>query len=81
MTDTASYGLYGLGTMGGALALTILDNGSGLHVSKFEKEAQGEGLADKLTGADSPADMVKAMPDPACDHYDGPMGEIGGRDD
>ncbi len=72
MTDTATLGLYGLGTMGSALALNILDNGFPLYVSNrsadrvpdFLAEAQTQGLAEKLTGADSLADMVKAMPAP-----------------
>lgn len=72
MTDTATLGLYGLGTMGSALALNILDNGFALHVSnrsadevpKFIEEAKGEGLAGNLTGADSLLEMVKAMAPP-----------------
>lgn len=72
MTETATLGLYGLGTMGSALALNILDNGFGLHVSNrsadaigdFLKEAEGEGLAGKLTGADTLEAMVAAMPSP-----------------
>ncbi len=72
MSKTATLGLYGLGTMGSALALNILDNGFGLHVSNrsadavpdFVAEATADGLADKLTGADSLAAMVKAMPAP-----------------
>ena len=72
MTDSATLGLYGLGTMGSALALNILDNGFALYVSNrsagttadFLKEAESDGLAGKLTGADSLVDMVKAMPSP-----------------
>jgi len=72
MNDTATLGLYGLGTMGSALALNILDNGFGLHVSNrsadamyaFLKEAEGDGLAGKLIGAESLAAMVQAMPAP-----------------
>ena len=72
MTQTATLGLYGLGTMGSALALNILDNGFGLHVSNrsadavpaFVDEAKSEGLADKLTGADSLSAMVKGMKAP-----------------
>ena len=72
MSDTATLGLYGLGTMGSALALNILDNGFGLHVSNrsadavpaFVEEAKGEGLADKLHGAESLKAMVKAMDAP-----------------
>ena len=72
MSDTATLGLYGLGTMGSALALNILDKGFGLHVSNrsadavgaFVEEAQGENLAEDLHGADSLNDMVKAMDAP-----------------
>lgn len=72
MPETATLGLYGLGTMGSALALNILDNGFGLHVSnrssdavlEFVKEAGTEGLANKLTGSDSLTAMVDAMPAP-----------------
>ncbi|SLN42990.1 NADP-dependent phosphogluconate dehydrogenase [Pseudooctadecabacter jejudonensis] len=72
MTDTATLGLYGLGTMGSALALNILDKGFGLYVSNrsakavpaFVDEARDEGLAERLTGSDSLEDMVKAMPAP-----------------
>lgn len=69
MTDTATLGLYGLGTMGSALALNILDKGFDLHVSNrsaeavpaFVSEAEAEGLAAGLHGADSLEAMVKAM--------------------
>lgn len=72
MTDTATLGLYGLGTMGSALALNILDNGFPLFVSNrsadavraFVDEAKAEGLADQLSGTDSLEAMVKAMPAP-----------------
>jgi 6-phosphogluconate dehydrogenase len=72
MSDTATLGLYGLGTMGSALALNILDNGFGLHVSNrssdavpdFVAEAEGENLANDLHGADSLEAMVDAMPTP-----------------
>jgi len=72
MTDTATLGLYGLGTMGSALALNILDKGFGLHVSNrsadavpdFAQEAETEGLGDGLHGADSLEEMVSAMPSP-----------------
>ena len=72
MTTTATLGLYGLGTMGSALALNILDKGFALHVSNrsaeavpdFVEEARGEGLAADLHGADSLAGMVKAMDAP-----------------
>jgi 6-phosphogluconate dehydrogenase len=72
MPDTATLGLYGLGTMGSALALNILDNGFALHVSNrssdavplFVEEADADGLAVKLTGSDSLDAMVNAMPAP-----------------
>ncbi len=70
MTDAANLGLYGLGTMGSALALNILDNGYGLAVSNrsaevvpaFVKEAGP--LAAKLSGHDDLAGMVAAMRSP-----------------
>ncbi len=66
----ATLGLYGLGTMGSALALNIAEKGFGLHVAnrtddripEFMDEA-GE-LADRLTGHDDLAAMAKAMPAP-----------------
>ncbi|WP_375281248.1 NADP-dependent phosphogluconate dehydrogenase [Pseudooctadecabacter sp.] len=72
MTTTATLGLYGLGTMGSALALNILDKGFALHVSNrsaeavpdFVEEARGEGLAADLHGAESLEAMVKAMDAP-----------------
>lgn len=72
MTETATLGLYGLGTMGSALALNILDKGFALHVANrspertqaFTHEAQSETLADKLHPADDVAAMVQAMPQP-----------------
>ena len=72
MTELAHLGLYGLGTMGSALALNILDNGFALHVSnrsadvvtEFVAEAEEAGLAEKVTGADSLAAMVAAMQAP-----------------
>ena len=72
MSDTATLGLYGLGTMGSALALNILDNGFGLHVSNrssdavadFVDEAAGENLGSDVHGADSLESMVDAMPTP-----------------
>ena len=72
MTTSATLGLYGLGTMGSALALNILDNGFGLHVTNrsadavqdFVAEAAGEGLEGKLHGAEDLAAMVAAMDAP-----------------
>ncbi len=70
MTDMAHLGLYGLGTMGSALSLNILDNGFALHVANrtaevtadFAKEAGA--LATRLTTHASLADMAKSMPRP-----------------
>ncbi|SMX33547.1 NADP-dependent phosphogluconate dehydrogenase [Octadecabacter ascidiaceicola] len=72
MTDSATLGLYGLGTMGSALSLNILEKGFALHVTnlrpevvgEFQAEAAGAGLAGKLHGADSLKDMVAAMAPP-----------------
>lgn len=72
MIPTATLGLYGLGTMGSALALNILDNGFGLYVSNrtdsvvndFQQEATVAGLADRLTPVHDLGEMVRAMPSP-----------------
>ncbi|NBD30011.1 MAG: NADP-dependent phosphogluconate dehydrogenase [Alphaproteobacteria bacterium] len=72
MTETATLGLYGLGTMGSALALNILDNGFALHVSNrsdevvdaFGEEAATAGLADRLSAHHDLDAMVRAMPAP-----------------
>jgi len=72
MTDTATLGLFGLGTMGSALSLNILENGFALHVTNrevemvhdFVQEAKDDGLAENLHPSDSLEDMVKAMPTP-----------------
>ena len=70
MTELANLGLYGLGTMGSALALNILDNGFALNVANRSKDvteafvAEAGDLAAKLTAHDSLADMVKNMPAP-----------------
>ncbi|KAA9008156.1 NADP-dependent phosphogluconate dehydrogenase [Histidinibacterium aquaticum] len=67
---TPSLGLYGLGTMGSALALNILDNGYALHVSNRsddkvpEFEAEAGPLAERLTGHASLVEMAKAMTAP-----------------
>ncbi len=66
----ASLGLYGLGTMGSALALNILEKGFPLHVANrtaakvapFLLEA--EGLAGRATGHEGLAEMARAMPAP-----------------
>ena len=72
MTETATLGLYGLGTMGSALSLNILENGFTLHVTNYEPdvvtefiaEAKGEGLAENLHGAADLEAMVAAMSAP-----------------
>ncbi|WP_281983490.1 NADP-dependent phosphogluconate dehydrogenase [Thalassorhabdomicrobium marinisediminis] len=72
MTTSATLGLYGLGTMGSALSLNILEKGFALHVTNrevgmigdFVREAQAEGLGDRLHPADTLQDMVAAMPAP-----------------
>ncbi|MGJ8610486.1 MAG: NADP-dependent phosphogluconate dehydrogenase [Octadecabacter sp.] len=72
MTETATLGLYGLGTMGSALSLNILEKGFTLYVSNhdpdavpdFVVEAECEGLAENLHGAETLKDMVDAMPTP-----------------
>ncbi|MFQ6552981.1 NADP-dependent phosphogluconate dehydrogenase [Aestuariibius insulae] len=70
MTDMAHLGLYGLGTMGSALALNILDNGFPLAVSNrtdqvardFARES-GD-LGEKLTTYDDLTAMIKGMSAP-----------------
>ena len=72
MTDTATLGLFGLGTMGSALSLNILEKGFSLHVTNLEtevvgefvKEAESAGLAEKLHGADTLEEMVAGMAPP-----------------
>ncbi|QEE36506.1 NADP-dependent phosphogluconate dehydrogenase [Octadecabacter sp. SW4] len=66
----ANLGLYGLGTMGSALALNILDNGFALHVSNrtdsvvadFVDEAGN--LAARLTPHNDLDQMARDMPSP-----------------
>ena len=66
----ASLGLFGLGTMGSALALNILEKGFPLHVANrtaakvepFLEEARG--LAGEATGHEGLAEMARAMPAP-----------------
>ncbi|EAR50298.1 6-phosphogluconate dehydrogenase [Oceanicola granulosus HTCC2516] len=66
----ATLGLYGLGTMGSALALNILDNGYPLHVSNRTDKvvddfvAEAGPLAEKLTPARSLVAMAQAMEAP-----------------
>ncbi|HCP80543.1 MAG TPA: phosphogluconate dehydrogenase (NADP(+)-dependent, decarboxylating) [Octadecabacter sp.] len=72
MTDSATLGLFGLGTMGSALSLNILEKGFALHVTnlrpevvgQFRQEAERDGLAERLHGADSLESMVAAMAPP-----------------
>ncbi|NBQ49984.1 MAG: NADP-dependent phosphogluconate dehydrogenase [Marivivens sp.] len=70
MTQLANLGLYGLGTMGSALALNILDNGFALHVANRSADVTAEfvaeagDLAAKLTSHASLADMARNMPAP-----------------
>ncbi len=69
-TQTTALGLYGLGTMGSALALNILDNGFALHVANrtasvaeaFVTEAGP--LADRLTTHPGLVEMARAMSAP-----------------
>ncbi len=66
MTRT-SLGLYGLGTMGSALALNIADNGHTLHVSNRSSSRVPEFLSEagdlkgNLRGHDSLVTMIDAM--------------------
>ncbi len=72
MTESATLGLFGLGTMGSALSLNILEKGFSLHVTnhepevvgEFVKEAEDAGLAGNLHGADDLEKMVAAMAPP-----------------
>ena len=59
MPDIATLGLYGLFTIGNALAHNILDNGFGLHA--FNRSADAV-LANKLIGTKSLDTMIVAMP-------------------
>lgn len=68
----AHLALYGLGTMGSALALNILDNGFALHVANrtasvtegFAAEAAAARLAGRLTTHAGLADLARTMPAP-----------------
>lgn len=68
--EKASFGLYGLGTMGSALALNIAEKGFDLHVSNRSADAvpafveEAGDLAARLTGHGSLAEMVAAMDAP-----------------
>lgn len=67
---TANLGLYGLGTMGSALSLNILDRGFPLHVAnrtagRVPEFAVGAGaLAARMTGHGSLVAMARTMPAP-----------------
>ncbi len=66
----ANFGLYGLGTMGTALAHNIAENGFNLHVASYRKVdmdsfvANAPAFEGNFTGHDSLADMVRDMPAP-----------------
>ena len=66
----ATLGLYGLGTMGSALALNILDHGFALHVANRSPDktpafiTEAGPLAARLTGHHDLAAMAAAMPRP-----------------
>lgn len=66
----ANFGLYGLGTMGTALAHNIAENGFDLHVASYRKADMERFVADtpaldgSFTGHNSLADMVCDMPVP-----------------
>ena len=66
----ATLGLYGLGTMGSALALNILDHGFALHVANRSADktpafvTEAGPLAAKLTGHADLAAMAAGMPRP-----------------
>ena len=86
MSDTATLGLYGLGTMGSALSLNILENGFALHVTNrevatihdFVKEAANAGLGDNLSPSDTLTDLVAAMTPPRAIIMMIPLGQSGG---
>ena len=66
----ATLGLYGLGTMGSALALNIAEKGFDLHVANRSADRIPEfldeagDLAPRLTGHDDLVAMARAMPAP-----------------
>ena len=66
----ANFGLYGLGTMGTALAHNIAENRFDLHVASYRKSdmlgfvADAPSFKGSFTGHDSLADMVREMPTP-----------------
>ncbi|SMP30771.1 NADP-dependent phosphogluconate dehydrogenase [Shimia sagamensis] len=63
----ANFGLYGLGTMGTALAHNIAENGVDLHVASYRKADMDSFVADAptfdgaVTGHDNLADMMRDM--------------------
>ena len=62
-----SLGLYGLGTMGSALALNIAEKGFGLHVANRSADrvdaflGEAGALSERLTGHDSLVALIDAM--------------------
>ncbi|MCP4826900.1 MAG: NADP-dependent phosphogluconate dehydrogenase [Shimia sp.] len=66
----ANFGLYGLGTMGTALAHNIAETGFDLHVASYKKEDMDSFVAaaptfkGDFTGHDSLANMIRDMPAP-----------------
>jgi 6-phosphogluconate dehydrogenase len=66
----ADIGVYGLGTMGSALALNFADNGFDVAVSNREADWIGDfiteagPLAERITGAETLADFVNAIARP-----------------
>jgi 6-phosphogluconate dehydrogenase len=71
-SSTAHLGLFGLGTMGSALALNILEKGFSLHVANrspdrtaaFLAEARAEKLDSQATAHHGLVAMARAMPAP-----------------
>lgn len=67
---TADIGVYGLGTMGSALALNLAEQGFGVAVSNRETEwiapflSEAEGLDGTVTGHEALADFVAAISAP-----------------
>lgn len=66
----ANFGLYGLGTMGTALAHNIAENGFDLHVASYHRADMEQFLAEapsfggNFTGYGGLADLVRDMPAP-----------------
>ncbi|MBO9476735.1 NADP-dependent phosphogluconate dehydrogenase [Shimia sp. R11_0] len=68
--EIANFGLYGLGTMGGALAQNIADKGFHLHVASYKPEDTERFVANAgaqkpmFTGHRTLAEMTETMPGP-----------------